>query len=197
MQKDFDDWQLKYQATQCLFAGSERSHHISPIAKCDWVCTHQLCAWNWPWKKREQGPVKHFLDGWTGLKIATRSASPKPHPSKPHPCNMPQAKTEVALQFSECCAADLFFFFFFCWFFFVFLSKDKGKWPRFTAKMGNSTPTPSAPRPRAKLLPLRSGVKSSPLGAAPWSTSQEGVGKSWEIGRARQSPDLLVLGIFR
>ena len=31
---------------------------------------------------------------------------PKPHPSKPHPCNMPQAKTEVALQFSECCAAE-------------------------------------------------------------------------------------------
>ena len=24
----------------------------------------------------------------------TKSASPKPHPSKPHPCNMPQAKTE-------------------------------------------------------------------------------------------------------
>ena len=36
-----------------------------------------------------------------------RSASPKPHPSKPHPCNMPQAKTEVALQFSECCAAEV------------------------------------------------------------------------------------------
>ena len=34
------------------------------------------------------------------------SASPKPHPSKPHPCNMPQAKTEVALQFLECCAAE-------------------------------------------------------------------------------------------
>ena len=34
------------------------------------------------------------------------SASPKPHPSKPRPCNMPQAKTEVALQFSECCAAE-------------------------------------------------------------------------------------------
>ena len=34
------------------------------------------------------------------------SASPKPHPSKPHPCNQPQAKTEVALQFSECCAAE-------------------------------------------------------------------------------------------
>ena len=34
------------------------------------------------------------------------SASPKPHPSKPHPCNMPPAKTEVALQFSECCAAE-------------------------------------------------------------------------------------------
>ena len=35
-----------------------------------------------------------------------RSASPKPHPSKPRPCNMPQAKTEVALQFSECCTAE-------------------------------------------------------------------------------------------
>ena len=35
------------------------------------------------------------------------SASPKPHPYKPHPCNMPQAKTEVALQFSECCAAEV------------------------------------------------------------------------------------------
>ena len=35
------------------------------------------------------------------------SGSPKPHPSKPHPCNMPQAKTEVALQFLECCAADV------------------------------------------------------------------------------------------
>ena len=34
------------------------------------------------------------------------SASPKPHPSKPHPCNMPQRKTEVALQFSESCAAE-------------------------------------------------------------------------------------------
>ena len=36
---------------------------------------------------------------------AKSSASPKPDPSKPHPRNMPQAKTEVALQFSECCAA--------------------------------------------------------------------------------------------
>ena len=35
------------------------------------------------------------------------SASPKPHPSKTHPCSMPQAKTEVALQFSECCAAEV------------------------------------------------------------------------------------------
>ena len=34
------------------------------------------------------------------------SASPKPRPTKPRPCSMPQAKTEVALQFSECCAAE-------------------------------------------------------------------------------------------
>ena len=39
-------------------------------------------------------------------KLRGLSASPKPHPSKPHPCNMPQAKTEVALQCSECCAAE-------------------------------------------------------------------------------------------
>ena len=34
------------------------------------------------------------------------SASPKPHPSKPHSCNMPQVKTEVALQVLESCAAE-------------------------------------------------------------------------------------------
>ena len=39
-------------------------------------------------------------------KKSSGSTSPKPHPSKPRPCNMPQAKTEVALQFSECCAAE-------------------------------------------------------------------------------------------
>ena len=38
---------------------------------------------------------------------ARNSASPKPHPSKPHPCNMPPAKTDVALQFSESCTATL------------------------------------------------------------------------------------------
>ena len=36
-----------------------------------------------------------------------KSASPKPHPSKLHPCNVAQAKTEVALQFSESCAAEV------------------------------------------------------------------------------------------
>ena len=45
-----------------------------------------------------------ILQGAEGLLEV--SASPKPHPSKPHPCNMPQAKTEVALQFSQCCAAE-------------------------------------------------------------------------------------------
>ena len=35
------------------------------------------------------------------------SASPKPHPSKPHPCNQLHAKTKVALQLSECCAAEV------------------------------------------------------------------------------------------
>ena len=46
---------------------------------------------------------------WQKKKIqfqVPNSASPKPDPSKPHPCNMPQAKTEVALQFWECCAAE-------------------------------------------------------------------------------------------
>ena len=38
-----------------------------------------------------------------GIVVLGLSGSPKPHTSKPHPCNMPQAKTEIALQFSECC----------------------------------------------------------------------------------------------
>ena len=49
------------------------------------------------------GP-RHLNASWQ--KLTPHSANPKPHPSKPHPCNMPQAKTEVALQFSECCAAE-------------------------------------------------------------------------------------------
>ena len=40
-------------------------------------------------------------------KSLKKSASPEPHPSKPHPYNMPQAKMKVALQFSECCAAEV------------------------------------------------------------------------------------------
>ena len=36
-----------------------------------------------------------------------KSVGPKPHPSKPHPCNRPQAKTEVALQFLGICAAEV------------------------------------------------------------------------------------------
>ena len=51
-----------------------------------------LCSYEPDWSKGFQN------DFWP--------TSPKPHPSKPHPCNMPQAKTEVALQFSECCAAE-------------------------------------------------------------------------------------------
>ena len=39
--------------------------------------------------------------------LAAHSASPKPHPSKPHPCNTPRVKTEVALHFSESCAAEV------------------------------------------------------------------------------------------
>ena len=35
------------------------------------------------------------------------SVSPKTHHSKPHSCNMPQAKTEAALQFLESCTAEV------------------------------------------------------------------------------------------
>ena len=63
-------------------------------------------------EKGEKVPRKSGEKGWpaTGGKKEKRtceSGSPKPHPSKPRPCNMPQAKTEVALQFSECCAAEV------------------------------------------------------------------------------------------
>ena len=46
------------------------------------------------------------------LRIVTctrKSASPTAHPSKSHPCNMPQAKTEVSLRFSESCAGEIAF----------------------------------------------------------------------------------------
>ena len=32
---------------------------------------------------------------------------PKPHPDKPLSCNMPLARTEVAMQFSESCSAEV------------------------------------------------------------------------------------------
>ena len=53
-------------------------------------------------KERKQKSAKERKRAQKGRK----SASPIPHPSKPRPCNMPQAKTEVALQFSDCCAAE-------------------------------------------------------------------------------------------
>ena len=50
--------------------------------------------------------IKH-LSWATSICHQMRSASPKPHPSNPHPCNTPQAKTEVALQSSESCVAEV------------------------------------------------------------------------------------------
>ena len=68
-------------------------------------------------RRRRKGEKKEKEKDWIFLRERERergsntlnhsSASPKPHPSKPRPCNMPQAKTEVALQFSECCAAEV------------------------------------------------------------------------------------------
>ena len=61
-------------------------------------------------QKQGQRRIRDGFDGFgypsTLNSTPPFSASPKPHPSKPRPCNMPQAKTEVALQFSECCAAE-------------------------------------------------------------------------------------------
>ena len=53
------------------------------------------------------GESKKYPKTLWGHSIYCISASPKPHPSKPQPCNMRQAKTEVVLQFSECCAAEV------------------------------------------------------------------------------------------
>ena len=56
---------------------------------------------------KSEGPKGGRRKGGAGVaNCRIFSGSPKPHPSKPRPCNMPQAKTEVALQFSECCAAE-------------------------------------------------------------------------------------------
>ena len=60
----------------------------------------------WPSNKENPSVCWHAALALSCPLVASSSASPKPHPSKPHPCNMPQAKTEVALQFLECCAAE-------------------------------------------------------------------------------------------
>ena len=53
-----------------------------------------------PQKKSPQTPLQN-VEGSDDQQVLN------PYPSKPHPCNMPQAKTEVALQFLECCAAEV------------------------------------------------------------------------------------------
>ena len=61
--------------------------------------------------RKKKSPPRIWTSLWAPLPVIQcswpYSASPKPHPSKPHPCNMRQAKTEVALQFLECCAAEV------------------------------------------------------------------------------------------
>ena len=81
----------------------------SPTDSCHLFCTPgNPCATSIV--TRGEGSFHHEGVSTGGVRHAPvqekYSASPKPHPSKPRPCNMPQAKTEVALQFSECCAAE-------------------------------------------------------------------------------------------
>ena len=52
------------------------------------------------WKTVKKTPKRNFL------KTPLLPTPNRPCRSKPHPCNMPQAKTEVALQFLECCAGE-------------------------------------------------------------------------------------------
>ena len=79
------------------------------------------CPHAGPWILSPKRPIPDYQQGEVGenngplfrkvcvfgVSRAVGSASPKPHPSKPHSCNMPPVKTEVALQFSESCAAEV------------------------------------------------------------------------------------------
>ena len=67
-----------------------------------WRCNCSHCNCNASFLAPEQ-----LVDCNDFVVYCTSSASPKPHPSKPHPSNMPQAKTEVALQFLESCTAEV------------------------------------------------------------------------------------------
>ena len=65
------------------------------------------CPWHGPLQNPQVTSRKACLrNAEKGLEHL-KSASPKPYPSKPHPCNMPTTKTEVALQLSERCAAEV------------------------------------------------------------------------------------------
>ena len=52
------------------------------------------------------GSLGGLLTHFCKLCLSERQQVLNPNPSKPHPCKMPLAKPEVALQFSESCAAD-------------------------------------------------------------------------------------------
>ena len=85
-----------------LQCGSEKSlrNFSARYSRARNGCSKFLGSWDF-WALSLGKPHAHKISHFD-----FPSASPKPHPSKPHPCNMPQAKTNVALQFSECCAAE-------------------------------------------------------------------------------------------
>ena len=83
---------------------ASQSHSLSQRRPCSGRGCEAEIVWHF---NRLRGPLsRSYLDLPRSNRTSPESASPTPHPSKPHPCNMPQAKTEVALQFSECCAAE-------------------------------------------------------------------------------------------
>ena len=59
--------------------------------------------WVWVWG----GGSADFIFMGAGIFLKKIPVSPKPHPARPHPCNMPQAETEIELQFLESCPAEV------------------------------------------------------------------------------------------
>ena len=81
-----------------------KKSHWTKIQKSHWRGLPEItdfCPLSW------SNAVQSYWAWKAGNFTQNLSANPKPHPSKPHPCNRPQAKTEVALQFSESCAAEV------------------------------------------------------------------------------------------
>ena len=100
---------LQKPSSHDLIAPKKGARKLVPCGKCQQLFLTLFSLFDVFCRKLPES-VESCLDTvWRFLTFFSwpNLASPKPHPSKPQPCDTPQAKTEVALRVSECCAAKV------------------------------------------------------------------------------------------